>query len=211
MKSFFKDERGSFTMEATLVFPSVLIFTIIGVFFCIIVFQMGTANYVAQKAASELAFIWNNSQKDITTGEFNEDHYSGLGKGGDNLYWRLSDNNILSIFGLNSFPSEGPVADKIQKVKNKYNGSIRVKDVQYNNNLIHSEVVVVAESSLYVPSFITTLLGSDVVTAESSRVVTDTPELVRMYNFGKYLWSQFGTGGAVSEAITSIQSFFGGP
>lgn len=212
MKSFLKDDRGSFTIEASFVFPSLLIFTLLGVFFCIVVFQIGTANYVAQKAAAQTAFVWNNSHKDIVTGEFGKQYYSGLDTGGDGLYWRLTDNNILSIFNIaGSFSIAGDKKDltDIKTGKAKDKGAITV-EVSYNNKLIYSEVKATAESSLYIPSFVVSVLGSDTVQATSTHVVTDTPELVRTFNFTKYIWSEFGLGGKATDASESIKKFFGG-
>ncbi|GAA0427905.1 hypothetical protein GCM10008934_17040 [Virgibacillus salarius] len=53
-------------------------------FFCIVIFQIGIANYVAQKATAQVAYTWNDSNKDLTTGEFGEKQYTGLD--GDGLY-----------------------------------------------------------------------------------------------------------------------------
>lgn len=210
MHSFLKDDRGSFTLEASLVFPGFLMFTLICVFFCIVIFQIGTANFAAQKAASELAYIWNNSHKDLETGKFGKANYTGL-PAGDGLYWRITDSGVLKIFGLNGFPgSSSYEGDKKDKVATEYNGAIKIDpgDIQYESILINSEVRVKAKSSLYVPGFISKLVGSEVV-GTSSRTVTDTPELIRTFNFSKYLWSEFGFDKKVSRAIESIKGFFG--
>lgn len=211
MRSFIKEDRGSFTIEASLVFPGFLLFTLICVFFCIIVFQIGTANFVAQKAASELAYVWNNSHKDLESGYFDKSQYTGLSNG-DGLYWRITDSGVLQIFGLNGFPGSKSLAGvKKEKVASKYSGSIKVgiNDIQYNSILVNSEVSVKAKSSLYVPNFISKVVGSEVV-GTSSRTVTETPELIRTFNFSKYFWSEFGLSKKISRAIESIKGFFGG-
>ncbi|GAA0428003.1 hypothetical protein GCM10008934_17160 [Virgibacillus salarius] len=206
MKPFMKEERGSFTIEATLVFPALLMFTLIGVFFCIIIFQMGTASYMAHKVSSELAYTWNSTHKDIKTGDFEKTEYTGLA-GGDGLYWRVTDNDVLGFFNLSGFSGDNIVVDKKRKA-DIYNGAITLK-VDYNNTLIYSEVEVEAESGLYIPTFFKNMIGSK-VKGTSSHVVTETPELIRTANFGKYLWSEFGMNGALSDAVSSIRKFFGG-
>src|SRR5699024_7725451 len=142
MKPFLKQERGSFTFEATLVFPAFLMFVLAGVFFCIVIFQMGTAHYTAQKAASQVAYTWNNSQKDLETGEFEKHLYPGLGdSAGDGLYWRIFDNGILGMFGLDGVFSpndDGAYYKKLTKAELEYNNSLTV-DVDYNNYIIYSE------------------------------------------------------------------------
>lgn len=206
MKSFLKEDRGSFTLESTLVFPALLMFTLVGVFFCIIIFQMGTASYMAHKVSDELAYTWNSSKKDIKTGDIAVQEYTGLSDG-DGLYWRITDNDIFGFFNLSGFTQEDISGDKKRKA-DIYNGAITL-DVNYNNILIYSEVEVKAESSLFIPSFLKNMIGSK-VQATSSHVVTETPELVRTANFAKYLWSEFGKGGAVGDAVNSIKKFFGG-
>ncbi|WP_188453569.1 TadE/TadG family type IV pilus assembly protein [Virgibacillus oceani] len=211
MKSFFKDERGSFTIEASLVFPSLLLFTLLGVFFCIIIFQIGSANYAAQKAASQTAYVWNNSHKDLTTGAFDKNYYAGLDKGGDGLYWRIFDDGILQIFGINGgFPGEGVKGRKLEKANNEFGeGAISVK-LSYRNNIAFSYVEAEAESSLYIPSFVKNILGRDNVVATSTHLVTESPELIRNFNFAKYVWTKSGIGGMLSGAMNSITQFFGG-
>ncbi|TFJ91202.1 TadE family protein [Lentibacillus salicampi] len=214
MKPFLKEDRGSFTFEATLVFPAFLIFVLAGVFFCIVIFQMGTAHYVAQKAASEVAYTWNNSHKDLETGEFDKQYYTGLGNDGDDgLYWRIFDNGVLQTFGLEGVfnaRNEGVKFEKIRNARYKYNNPLEV-NVEYNNSIIYSEVEVTAESELYLPSFLKNMLGngSNSLEATSSRVVTETPELIRTFNFSKYLWKATGLQDATNDIINSTKEFFG--
>lgn len=210
MNSFKTDDRGSFTIEATLVMPAVMLFTLIGVFFCIVIFQIGTVNYIAQKAASEAAYTWNNSHKDLTTGEFAKKYYSGINKGGDGLYWRILDNGILGVFGIEGFSGESLKEEKLDKVVNKYGGAITIDSATYDNNIIYSEVKVVASTALYFPSFLKDMIGTDVVKAEASHFVSDTPELIRTFNFSKYLWTEFGLGDIVNKTKESIIGFFKG-
>ncbi|WP_066187929.1 MULTISPECIES: TadE family protein [Gracilibacillus] len=206
MRLFLKEDKGSFTIETTLVFPGLLMFTLVGVFFCIIIFQMGTAGYMAHKVSGELAYTWNSTNKDIKTGDITVQEYTGM-PSGDGLYWRITDNDILGFFNLSGFTGDDVVNEKKRKA-DVYQNAMSLK-VDYNNNLIYSEVEVEATSSLFIPSFIKTLIGSE-VQASSSHVVTETPELVRTANFAKYLWSEFGISGALGDAVDSITSFFGG-
>ncbi|MFA1819792.1 TadE/TadG family type IV pilus assembly protein [Virgibacillus oceani] len=213
MKPFLKEERGSFTFEATLVFPGFLLFVLAGVFFCIVVFQMGTAHYVAQNAASHVAYSWNNSNKDLETGEFDNQSYTGL-EGGDGLYWRIFDNNILGMFGLEGVfaPEEGGglVTEKKMLAQNKFSNPIDVT-VEYSNYIIYGEVEVTAESELYMPTFLKNMLDSsnNSLAATSNRVVTETPELIRTFNFANYLWKAVGLQDATENILNSVREFFG--
>ena len=212
MKPFLKGERGSFTFEATLVFPAFLIFVLAGVFFCIVIFQMGTAHYTAQKVASQVAYTWNNSHKDLETGEFEKHLYPGLDSEGDGLYWRIFDNGVLGMFGLEGVfsPAEdGALMTKLRRAELNYSNALTV-DVDYNNYIIYSEVTATAESELFMPTFLKNMIDGDSNTlqATSNHVVTETPELIRNYNFANYLWRATGLADATENILNSISDFF---
>lgn len=213
MKPFLKEERGSFTFEATLVFPGFLLFVLAGVFFCIVVFQMGTAHYVAQKAASHVAYSWNNSKKDLETGEFDKQFYPGLAnEGEDGLYWRIFDNGILDIFGLDEAFNVGGdnqslKVRKQRQAMSEFSNPLTV-EVDYNNYIIYSEVEASAESELFMPTFLKNMLDDNTLTATSNHVVTETPELIRNFNFANYLWKATGLQDATENIINSIGEFF---
>lgn len=213
MKAFLKDDRGSFTFEATLVFPAFLMFILACIFFCIMIFHMAIAHYTAQKAASQTAYTWNNSKKDLETGEFSKEQYPGLDDKSDGLYWRVFDNGILDIFGLESelFSSQFSSLkdDKIAKAEKFYKQPLNV-EVNYKNHLIYSEVEVTAKSGLYVPSFLQNMMGKSNMSIEATttHVVTETPELVRTFNFAKYIWNASGLGKVTKNIKDSIDKFF---
>lgn len=211
MGKFVKDDRGSVTIESSLVFPALLIFTLIGVFFCIIVFQMGAASYSAHLAATNVAYVWNNSTKDIETGEFDKSSYPGLPENDtDGLYWRIAEFNFLSFFNLDGFQSGGNVNKKLKKASFYSNGIVSIKEPKYESHILDGKVTVTAESTLFIPAFMKKLLSDGSVKVTSSHVVTETPELIRTHNFAKYLWSEFGVGESLGKATDSISKFFGG-
>ncbi|MBP1968644.1 hypothetical protein J2Z83_000736 [Virgibacillus natechei] len=148
----------------------------------------------------------------METGEFDKQYYTGLDKGGDGLYWRIFDNGVLQMFGLDGvFNPEGDslTFEKTIKAYNKYSNPLEV-NVEYNNEIIYSEVVATAESELYMPAFLKNILSSDSnsLKATSSRVVTETPELIRTFNFAKYLWKATGLQDVAEGITNSIDEFF---
>ncbi|MBP1968642.1 hypothetical protein J2Z83_000734 [Virgibacillus natechei] len=148
----------------------------------------------------------------METGEFDKQYYTGLGEGGEaGLYWRIFDNGVLGMFGLEGvFKAEDQrlTERKVNKARLKYNNPLEV-NVKYNNSIIYSEVEVTAESELYMPSFLKDMLGSsNSLQATSSRVVTESPELIRTFNFGKYLWKAIGLQDATEDITNSIDEFF---
>lgn len=206
MKKWLKEEHGSFSLEASLVFPAFLIFTLIGVFFCIIIFQMGSASFNAHRASTHLAYVWDNSTKDITTGEFDKTQLTGLPDSDDGLYWRTSEFDFLSIIGLNDFGSGGNISDKLYKVDDL--DSNVILDAEYKSNILDGEVKVTASSPLYIPTFMKNVIGEE-IEVTSTHTVTESPELIRTHNFTKYLWKQFGFDKELSKAKKSIKKFFG--
>ena len=82
--SRFKKEEGSFTFEASLVFPIVLFILVLILFFSMYMYQKTFLNQHAYAASERAAYSWDNSHKQAMTGEVVAGEY-------DNLYWRLTD------------------------------------------------------------------------------------------------------------------------
>ncbi|QGS68926.1 hypothetical protein CV093_12355 [Oceanobacillus sp. 143] len=99
-----KDDDGAFTIEASLVFPILLMLTLSFILFAIVIYQQSVLHYSANTVAERVAFVWDNSDKDIDTGAF--DKYTTF-DGGDGLYWRLTNDQYLSQFGIDIFSSGG--------------------------------------------------------------------------------------------------------
>ena len=82
-----EENKGSFTLESTIVFPvffgMILLFIIVAVY----VFQQGVLYTAAVRATESAAFHWDNSKRDAT----------GLPPAGqdDGLYWRLGSDGLL--------------------------------------------------------------------------------------------------------------------
>lgn len=122
INAFFKDDKGSFTIEASLIFPMLLIITLSLIFFSLVIYYKSVLQYDANRIADQVAFSWNNSSKDLQTGEFNT-YTTDLN---DGLYWRLTGNNFLSQFGLTMFGDSSLVQKK--RVKNlliKFRGRLQ--------------------------------------------------------------------------------------
>ncbi|MFC4811058.1 TadE/TadG family type IV pilus assembly protein [Paenibacillus sp. GCM10023250] len=96
LAALFKREEGSFTVEASLVFPVLFIALIALLMLSMYVYQTVAAYHGASLAAERTAFRWDNSYRDPV---------SGIGPTGsyDGLYWRITDNGALrSLFDLAS-------------------------------------------------------------------------------------------------------------
>ncbi|GAA0427898.1 hypothetical protein GCM10008934_17030 [Virgibacillus salarius] len=123
----------------------------------------------------------------------------------------MTDNSVLDMFGLGGLfePDDSVKSKKIQNGISTYNGSIEV-DIDYENYIVYSEVKATATTNLFMLSFFKDILGRDQLEATSSRVVTDTLELIRTFNFSKYIWKESGLGSVYDGIKESINNFFGG-
>jgi len=91
--SFRVSEEGSFTLEASLVFPLILFCTVTLLFVGMYAYQNVFVQQIARTAAERLAFTWNNSHKDLITGNFTPSETDGL-------YWRLTHDSVTDLFGM---------------------------------------------------------------------------------------------------------------
>ncbi|MBU9724252.1 MULTISPECIES: hypothetical protein [Bacillaceae] len=88
VKNFKTGNKGSFTLEASLIFPIIFIITIALVLFSLVVYENAVLYQRAHLIAERVAFSWDNSQKDFEDGSFEINQYNTM-DGGDGLYWRI--------------------------------------------------------------------------------------------------------------------------
>src|SRR5699024_10636562 len=88
-KRFRKNEKGMFTLEASLIFPIIFVVTISLILFSLVFYQKVVVYQKANMIAERTAYTWDNSQKDFNTGSFAENQYSSM-DAGDGLYWRTN-------------------------------------------------------------------------------------------------------------------------
>lgn len=180
---FKRSEKGSFTIESTLIFPIIFFLTVSFLFISIFMYQKVTLFYIASQAAERTAYNWNNSYKEATTGDFQ------MGES-DGLYWRLTDDRLLDIlFGLSNqyVPShislDSPTSSnelpkqKLQRMASKIPNGIEGKLI-YQNSIYNRSIIVELESPIKIPSFVSNLIG-DKINARASAHVHDPVEFIR--------------------------------
>ncbi|KGK91398.1 hypothetical protein DP73_03795 [Desulfosporosinus sp. HMP52] len=85
-----KSEDGTYTLEATLIFPLIMFLTLLFLLVAVVQWQQAALNQNATIIAEQLAANWDVSAKEITTGNFaliNNDFKDT--RGDDGLYWRI--------------------------------------------------------------------------------------------------------------------------
>ncbi|WP_338708043.1 TadE/TadG family type IV pilus assembly protein [Paenibacillus amylolyticus] len=212
----FKKEEGSFTVEASLIFPVVLFILVLLLFFTMYMYQKTFLNQHAYAASERAAYSWDNSHKKAMTGEYVVGEH-------DNLYWRLTDDRMLgALFGWAGADNQVSVsipggeggnlsgqklAQAVQHMPSAMKGTI-----EYQNSLIQRKVTTKLEQviSLPLPSFLFDS-GNRVLTQGSSAVV-EPVEFIRTVDLIRYYAAKFkGKGGAATstaaEAGQVVQHF----
>ncbi|HET7627422.1 MAG TPA: TadE/TadG family type IV pilus assembly protein [Bacillales bacterium] len=177
-----KNESGSFTLEASLIFPILLILTVSLVFFSLIVYEQVVLHQRAQVIADRMAFSWNNSLADLEDGSFGRNEYTTDVKNGDGLYWRVTSNQFLSKFGLNldAGSGEGLVAKKMDRVNRwKLSGGAKIEKINFDNNLLGGNITVTLSSPLQIPDSLKKMFGIKNIEATAKADVSEPVEFIR--------------------------------
>ncbi len=179
-KSFRREESGVFTLEASMLFPTILIITMCLIFFSLVVYQKAVLQFQANRLADQIAYNWNNSQRDLETGEF--DLYTSQ-RGGDGLYWRLTGNDFMSKFGLPGL-GDGLAGEKTdQSLLSHINAE---GSITHNNSLAGNYITVDLEQPVRLPSAVLEVLGIQGVGAKATRMTSEPTEFIRNTDFVVY-------------------------
>lgn len=188
MLKFNKEDKGSFTLETTLVFPTIFIVTIALIFMSIVIYEKVVVYQKAYVVAERIAFTWDNSRKDIRNGSFDEHEYTSK-PGMDGLYWRTNQigiSFIQEVFGGGPTGVHGSKLERAQEeAEQVISGS--VKNIEVSDTLgFNQKVEVTMEVRLKAPNFLNLLLGKNFeVTA--SAAIKDPVETVRLTEFMFYI------------------------
>ncbi len=198
-----KHEQGSFTIEASLLFPIIFLLLVFLIFVSIYLYQKVSLYYMASDAAEKVAFNWSNSHKDPITGELKSNEY-------DDLYWRLTSNNVMDIIANNQEPMNKSVY--VLPSKNSPNEmnklSLPMKkmafiastlpenltgEIEYSHHLTSSSITVTLETPINLPLFVSRIFGER-VSARASVDITDPVEFIRNIDIlGNYAHSILGS------------------
>ncbi|WP_046225530.1 TadE/TadG family type IV pilus assembly protein [Paenibacillus dauci] len=140
IQRLWKNTKGSFTIEASLVFPIILFTTLLILFFCMYQYQNTMLKQAASKTSERASYSWDNSHKEPVTGAFAQGENDGL-------YWRLTQDDMLSkLFGWAGAASSAEVSipggsggslptDKLSAAASWVPGEMS-GNITYNNQLM---------------------------------------------------------------------------
>lgn len=187
-KSFKKSEKGMFTIEASLIFPTIFIVTLALILFSLVVYEKVVVYEKAHLIAERTSFTWDNSKKDFETGEFAENQYTTM-SGGDGLYWRtnyIGQQFIQKIFGEGRLG--GAAGAKMERARTNGSAMFASGDVEIEEPSsvgFDRRIRVTVSGNLKLPDFVDFIADEDfAVTVTAS--VKDPVELIRTTDFVIY-------------------------
>lgn len=167
------DEQGSFTIEATLVFPTVFLVVIALLFFSMYSYQKVLVYYQASTTTERAAFMWNNSHRNGTTGALQGDTMNN----NDGLYWRLfQDGSYSSSLSGAGGALPGQKFNQVLKDRN-FSGT---GTISYNNYFVVREMKMEMNKKIAMPN----LFGMPKEAIAMTRSTTSDPvEFIRTVDF----------------------------
>lgn len=201
MKSLLRSREGSFTLEASLVFPVIFSTILILLFFCLYLYQRAVLGQVALVAAERSAYVWDNSFRDPRSGAVAGDQR-------DSLYWRLTDDGILNtIFGFSrqaetaeiSIPAEAGRSDSLATHKLNRTGEALPPGMNgrmaYDNNILLRKVKV-SLKRLVPLAPLERVIGDLAQAGQAESYIVDPVEWIRTVDLARYYGAKFkGEGG----------------
>jgi hypothetical protein len=218
MKKLIKNEYGSFTIEASLVMPMVMLGTICLLFLGLYMYQKVYVQQIARIIAERAAYNWNNSHMDSKTGNFNPNETDGL-------YWRFTNDSAADLFGfivpnapatvqIPSAPSnimnltESKLAKASSLIPSFLSGT-----ATYTNHLIDRKVTIALQKPFYLSKSVFHWNGADSIKAQASSRVVEPVELIRLTDITRtYIGAIKGriTPRKAKEALVEPSGSFGG-
>lgn len=183
ISKFRKEDKGSFTLEATLVFPTIFISTIVLLLVSIIIFERVSLYQKAYVIAERVAFTWDNSSKDFTTGSFSRNQYTT--ENGDGLYWRsklMGGAMVEEIFGQTNRDAITELKLANARIEAQQITEGRVDTLRVDTSIVNPKVHVTLSGTLNLPQIVNYVFPTEIqVTGTAS--IKDPVELIRTTDF----------------------------
>jgi uncharacterized protein (UPF0333 family) len=191
MKVLYKNHRGSFTIEASLIFPVIFLITVAILFFSIFIYQKVTLHFLATETAEKIAFVWDNSYRDINTGEFEIAQK-------DPLYWRTFNDNKIDLLDMMlekdssyvEFDQNGNVDlssnNELSNLKLEKGAGLIPRGVSgkimYQNLLVERTIKVELETAFKNP-ILSLFYKNEIISAEATAKIAEPTQFIRNVDF----------------------------
>lgn len=190
---------GTISLEASMVFPWVLMLTFLLLFFSLFISQRALLYYSTSIMAERTAFSWSNSAKDARTGAYPPGQYDGL-------YWRLTDDSLVQgLFGLatdnqgtgveiNPEMTKGESSsanDKLKRAGFEIASSHRLGtgEMNYRNIGVKREIQV-SLTSVWLAKPLASFRGNKAAEADISALIVEPAEFLRSFDLIRYYASK---------------------
>ncbi|GGD76693.1 TadE/TadG family type IV pilus assembly protein [Paenibacillus nasutitermitis] len=211
IRRWLRNEEGSFTLEASMVFPAIFFALLTLILLSMYMYQKVVLYDAASISAERAAFRWDNSYRDPLSGMGQTGNYDGL-------YWRISDNGALkSLFGFDGSPASGGYTVQIGDIDEsagETSGGDRIDDspsslpalklsrtakriprpfegeMSYSYGLLQKGIGVKLRQPLSIRP-LELMLGHSEPRAASSAEIVDPVELIRNVDLVRYYTAKF--------------------
>lgn len=215
-----RQSEGSFTLEAALVFPIVLLLIFMFLLFSMYIYQKAVLYYTASETAERAAFSWDNSYRNARNGMLATGQYDGL-------YWRVGGDYMLgSLFGITADQTdvtlELPGAQSEEKLElagtklhqasawlTRDAGLPFRGNIAYANSLLKREVAVKLKQPVSLAPLELTLGLSEPKTAAAAGIV-DPVQFIRDVDLVRYYTVKFSNGTPKQQAGKALTAYSGG-
>jgi hypothetical protein len=175
--------RGSFTVEAALIFPMIFLIIAALIFLCMMLYQQVYMKAAIDYAANRGAAIWSNPLKGIDDGAVNK---KDLGKGG--LYWQIYDfHKEDKKSSLKAYLKGTSTKSSYINKYNIINPSSQDISVDLEDFIVYKKLEITAVSKYKMPfGGILKLFGSDgyyTIKSEANAVLNEPVEFIRNTDF----------------------------
>ncbi|WP_127530562.1 pilus assembly protein [Paenibacillus kobensis] len=208
MRSLVKEESGSYTLEATLVLPIILIIVAVMLLFTGYSYEKTVLYGAAVVTSERTAFLWDNSNRDVQSGNAAADQYDGL-------YWRIGEDGMLqSLFGL-SGSDRGEAsriieADRSGEAEEEGDDSLAERklarssallsdvdrlqgEIRYDRGTVTRRITTMLRLSGDAP-LLARWLGRSEPGSSAASVIVEPTEFIRTIDLVRYYTSKFGNG-----------------
>jgi hypothetical protein len=203
-----KDDRGNFTIEASLLLPMVMCITMLLLFFCLYSYQKSMLLQVASGVTERAAYNWDNSHKEVSG-------FHATGKY-DSLYWRIGDDALLSSLFGGEAGSVGVTIDLPAEVSDESDlpelklrrSSAMVPDnmpgnMKYAYSLTGRKVSTELNRLLNLPVLDEILSDEAKPTVKAQSIIAEPVEFIRTVDLMRYFGAKFKGGSEGSGESTN--------
>lgn len=191
MRGFYNNHRGSFTIEASLIFPVIFLITVAILFFSIFIYQKVTLHFLATETAEKIAFVWDNSYRDINTGEVETGQK-------DPLYWRTFNDNKVDLLDMMMEKERASMeidqnGNVVLSDNNKLNNLKLEKaaeliprgisgKISYQNLLVERTIQVELETTFSNP-ILSLFYKNEIISAKATAKIAEPTQFIRNVDF----------------------------